>query len=101
VSRTLLVVTYDAPHEESLSIVLAAPDWHMRDEATLAVPYATGTLRNLVMLPPDSLSFRFFADQLMRLTMYDRPRRSPPFAAFGFAVRRPFRWRRWFSLESA
>jgi len=100
-SGTLLFVTYRALYEESLSIVLAEPDWRTRDEATLAVPYANGTLNDMELLPPNCLSFRFFPRRLMRLTVYEKPRCALPLDAPGFAIHRPLQWRRWFRLATA
>lgn len=98
---THLFAAYGSEYKDSLSIVLAGPDWCTREQATLAVPYAKDALHDLVSLPPNRLSFRFFTRWLMRPTVYDEPRCALPLNALGFAVHRPLQRRRWFRLTTA
>ena len=98
---TLLFVTYGDPFEESLSITLAGPAWQILDGAMLAASGASGEFGDLVLMPPDALSFRFFAKRRMMLTAHARPRLTLPLDAFGLGLQRPFQWRRWFRLKAS
>lgn len=55
----LLFITDDVPYEEALRIVLIDADLQPVDAAELGAAYSTGSFTDLVLLPPDTLSFRF------------------------------------------
>lgn len=96
----LLFTTQDVPFEEQLDICLLAPDMALRDRATLAHAYTTGTFADCRIESDSSLTFRFFGTQRLRIQLLDRPTwRLPWLGPAG--VHRPLGMRRWFVVEVA
>lgn len=70
----LLLLTFDVPYEEALSICLLDPADRLAEQVTLGVAYATGVLRDVRLLSSDTLGFGFFAGAAYRLRIASRPR---------------------------
>jgi hypothetical protein len=97
--KTLLLVTDDVPYEEALRIILLDKDMKMLDVAELGAPYSTGAFKDLMLLPPDALSFRFIGDTTWTVTLLAQPGFRRPFFTEPRGVSRPFGFQRQFVLD--
>lgn len=98
-SETLVLVLYGEPYEESLTATLLGGDFATLDEATIGWAGTTGTFRDLVLSPPDRLSFRFYAEGRYEIVVHPRPVWRLPFPGLPPGIWRPFRPRRRFDLR--
>jgi hypothetical protein len=97
--KTLLLVTDDVPYEEALRIILLDQDMKMIDAAELGAPYSTGAFKDLMLLPPDALSFRFIGDTTWTVTLLAQPGFRLPFFTEPRGVSRPFGFQRHFVVD--
>jgi hypothetical protein len=70
----LLFIADDMPYEEALRIVLLDAQLQVVDAALLGAAYSTGSFRDLSLLPPDTVRFRFIGgtDWTVRLLHKDQ-----------------------------
>jgi hypothetical protein len=97
--KTLLLVTDDVPYEEALRIMLLDADLTMMDVAELGAPYSTGSFSELLLLPPDALSFRFIGDTTWTVTLLPQPGFRLPWVTEPRGVSRPFGFQRHFVVD--
>jgi len=97
--KTLLLVTDDVPYEEALRIMLLDKDMTMLDAAELGAPYSTGAFKNLLLMPPDALSFRFIGDTTWTVTLLAQPGFRLPWFTEPRGVSRPFGFQRHFVVD--
>lgn len=95
----LLFLTDDMPYEEALRIVLVNEQWQVVDEAELGAAYATGSFSDLVLLPPDRVSFRFIGDTDWTLRLLTRKQFRLPWVSEPRGVSRRFGFGRRFVVD--
>ncbi|WP_240782324.1 hypothetical protein [Escherichia sp. E2586] len=88
--RYLLFVTEDVPYEESLELLLIDIKQDIQEQMTIAVPYGSGTLREM-RLYENHIEFSYFSDETWRVEVSSSRFFRLPFQ-YGFLVtRHPFR----------
>lgn len=97
--KTLLLLTDDVPYEEALRIILLDADLNVLDMAELGAPYSTGTFRELLLAPPDALTFRFIGDTTWTVTLLPQPGFRLPWLTEPRGVSRPFGFQRHFVVD--
>ena len=95
----VVFMTDDVPYEEGLSIHLLAPDLALLDSAEIAAMYSTGVFRDLELIEPKHLRFRFFADERWELELLAEPEFRWPFFSDPTGARRRFGFRRQFRIR--
>ncbi|QBE62406.1 hypothetical protein [Pseudoduganella lutea] len=96
----LMFVTDDVPNEEMLRIYLLRPDLTIIDSAVLGAMYSTGSFSNLRIPTPYMVQFQFFGGAPWQLTLRPEGLVTLPFFSDPKGVRRPFGFRRFFTLSS-
>ncbi len=95
----LLFMTDDVPQEEGLTIHLVGADFKEVETAALVGLYASGVLRDVVVLGPRQIGFSFFGGGPVLLEVLDAPGFRVPFVPECRGVMRPFGFRRRFRLR--
>lgn len=96
---TLLIANADCPFEESLHLSLLDAHDRVIDRAGIGVAYANGWFRDLRLLPPDTVCFRFLGDGEWSLRRLPRCGWRMPLFSEPVGVWRRFGWRRWFVIH--
>ena len=91
--------TDDIPYEDMLRIYMFDANMTLVDSAVLGSRYSTGTFAELNLLPPTSLTFRFFGGTVWRLILLDKQEFSLPFLSDPGGVSRKFKFFRHFRIE--
>lgn len=91
--------TDDIPYEDMLRIYMFDATMTLVDAAVLGSRYSTGTFAELNLLPPNSLTFRFFGGTVWRLILLVEQEFAFPFLSDPGGVNRKFKFFRHFRLE--
>lgn len=91
--------TDDIPYEDMLRIYMFDANMTLVDSAVLGSRYSTGTFAELNLMPPNSLTFRFFGGTVWRLVLLDNQEFSLPFLSDPGGVSRKFKFFRHFRIE--
>ncbi len=89
--RYLLFVTEDVPYEESLELLLIDIKQDIQEQMTIAVPYGSGTLREM-RLYENHIEFSYFSDETWRVKVLSSRFFRLPFQNDFLVTRHPFRF---------
>ena len=95
----VLFLTQDLPHEDSLSIQLFNAAWQLLDSAWLGAAYTTGSFKDVQLIEPDRIGFRFFGDTDWTLQILDSPTWRLPLWCETPGVRRSFGFKQHFLVQ--
>lgn len=95
----LLFITDGVPYEEALRIVLISADLAVLDTAELGAAYATGSLTDLALLPPDTVRFRFIGDTDWTVRLLAQDQFRLPWVSEPRGISRPFGFLRRFFVD--
>lgn len=97
--KYLLLTTDDCPFEEFLGIRLLDRDLNLLDSASLGMPYNTGSLSELALQEPDTVSFKFIGEGSWQIKLLAKPALRIPFLSEPSGVWRNFNLRRHFVVQ--
>lgn len=92
-------LTDDVPFEEMLRIYMFDADMALVDAAMLGAMYSTGTFAELVLQPPNMLTFRFFGDIVWRIVLLAEREFAVPFFSDPSGVTRKLKFSRHFRIK--
>jgi hypothetical protein len=91
--------TDDIPFEDMLRIYMFDPDMTLVDSAMLGAMYSTGTFSELILQPPNALTFRFFGGTVWRMVLLAEREFALPFISDPSGVSRKPKFFRHFRIE--
>lgn len=84
-------MTEDVPFEESLELLLIDIKQDIQEHVTIALPYGTGTLREM-RLYENHVEFSYFSDEIWRVEVSSSRFFRLPFQDGFLVTRHPFRF---------
>jgi hypothetical protein len=92
-------LTDDIPFEDMLRIYMFDAQMTLVDAAALGAMYSTGTFAELILQPPNVMTFRFFGGIVWRLVLLAEREFSIPILSDPSGVSRRFKFFRHFRIE--
>ncbi len=93
-----LFFTDDIPEEDMLSMYFLDSNFRPLDTATLGGAYSTGNFRNLRLIEPNILTFRFIGGTDWKIELFETPEYFLPFFAEPRGVTRKLTLKRYFKI---
>lgn len=95
----IVFFTDDIPFEDMLRIYMFDANMQLVDAAALGAMYSTGAFSDLIVVPPNMLTFRFFGGTIWRMVLLSEPEFALPLISDPRGVHRKFKFHRHFRIE--